>query len=86
MFAKSLLPPEQVFATTNDAHLWMSVEELTKPLVVSTVSQNIQGNPALALINRLLDVLFFEEQPEVILRQSENVFIVQRFKLFVVTK
>lgn len=86
MFAESLLSPEQVFPITNDALLWISVQELTESLVVSAVSQNIQGSPTLALINRLLDVLFFEEQHEVILRQSENVFIVQSFKLFVMSK
>lgn len=74
MLTEESLSSGDVLLVTTDACIFVCVQQLTDTVVVSAVSENVQGDPALTEVVWLADVLFLKEKFQVISTDAEDAF------------
>lgn len=81
--AEELLSSLDILGVSDNSCIFVSIEQSTKPMVVSAISQDIETYSTLSLIVRLVDVFLLKEESEVIFTDSENTLVRKSWHPFV---
>jgi len=81
MFSIYLLAPFNISFITDDSCFHTGIQQLTKPIVVSAVPQDVKRISTLSKVVRFTNIFLFKEQLKVLLRKTKD-SLAHDFSLF----